>query len=175
MCGAYPACVWKTIAHLCIDAGLWFTHMVPGLWWINLMILYFTMMWKQYSFHRKHPSNFDFWSFPELVICSGEADGNPLQYSCLENPMDGGAWWATVHGVAKSWTQLSDFTFTFHFHALEKEMATHSSVLAWRIPGTVEPGGLPSMGSHRVGHDWSDLAAAAAFKSSLRRPCMVYL
>ena len=61
---------------------------------------------------------------------------NPLQYSCLENPMDGGAWWATVHGVAKSWTQLSDFTFTFHFRALEKEMATHSSVLAWRIPGT---------------------------------------
>ena len=71
--------------------------------------------------------------------------------------MDGGAWWATVHGVAKSRTRLSDFTLTFHFHALEKEMATHSSVLAWRIPGTGEPGGLPSMGSHRVGHDWSDL------------------
>ena len=67
-----------------------------------------------------------------------------------------------VHGVAKSRTWLSDFTFTFHFHALEKEMATHSSVLAWRIPGMVEPGGLPSMGSHRVGHYWSDLAAAAA-------------
>ena len=76
-----------------------------------------------------------------------------LQYSDLENPMDGGAWWAAVHGVAKSQTQLSDFTFTFHFHALEEEMATHSSVLAWRIPGTGEPGGLPSMGSHRVGHD----------------------
>ena len=75
---------------------------------------------------------------------------------------NGKAWWAAVHGVAKSWTGLSDFTFTFHFHALEKEMATHSSVLAWRIPGTEEPGGLPSMGSHRVGHDWSDLAAAAA-------------
>ena len=74
--------------------------------------------------------------------------------------MDGGAWWAAVHGVAKSRTWLSDFAFTFHFHALEKEMATHSSVLAWRIPGTGEPGGLPSMGSHRVGHDWSDLAAA---------------
>jgi len=84
------------------------------------------------------------------------------QYSCLENPMDGGAWWAAVHGVSKSRTRLSDFTFTFHFHALEEEMATHSSVLAWRIPGTGEPGGLPSMGSHRVGHDWSDLAAAAA-------------
>ena len=78
--------------------------------------------------------------------------------------MDGEAWWAAVHGVAESWTWLSDFTFTFHFHTLEKEMATHSSVLAWRIPGTGEPGGLPSMGSHRVGHDWSDLAVASAGK-----------
>ena len=76
--------------------------------------------------------------------------------------MDGGAWWAAVHGVAKSWTRLSNFTFTFHFYALEKEMAPHSSVLAWRIPGTGEPGRLPSMGLHRVRHDWSDLAAAAA-------------
>ena len=83
----------------------------------------------------------------------GEGNGNPLQCSCLEGPMDGGAWWAAVQGVAKSQTRLSDFTFTFHFHALEKEMATHSSVLAWRIPGTGEPGGLPSMGSHRVGQD----------------------
>ena len=83
----------------------------------------------------------------------GEGNGNPLPYSCLENPMDGGVWWAVVHGVAKSRTRLSDFTFTFHFHALEKEMATHSSVLAWRIPGTGEPGGLLSVGSHRVGHD----------------------
>ena len=82
-----------------------------------------------------------------------EGNGTPLQYSCLENPMDGGAWWAAVHGVTKGRTQLSDLTFTFHFHALEKEMATHSSVLAWRIPGTGEPGGLPSMGSRRVGHD----------------------
>ncbi|XP_024846140.2 LOW QUALITY PROTEIN: interferon-inducible protein AIM2 [Bos taurus] len=84
---------------------------------------------------------------------NGEGNGTPLQYSCLENPMDGGAWLAAVHRVAKSWTRLSDFTFTFHFHALQKEMATHSSVLAWRIPGTVEPGGLRSVGSHRVGHD----------------------
>ena len=91
----------------------------------------------------------------------GEGNGTPLQYSCLENPMDGGAWWAAVHRVAKSRTWLSDFLFTFHFHALEKEMATHFSVLAWRIPGTGEPGGLLFMGSHRVGHDWSDLAAAA--------------
>ena len=82
-----------------------------------------------------------------------EGNGTPHQYSCLENPMDKGAWKAAVHGVARSGIQLSDFTFTFHFHALEKEMATHSSVLAWRIPGTAEPGGLPSMGSHRVEHD----------------------
>ena len=86
-------------------------------------------------------------------IANGEDDGTPLQYSCLENPRDGGAWWAAVHGVAKSRTRLSDFTLTFHFHALEKEMATHSSVLAWRIPRTGEPGGLQSLGSHRVGHN----------------------
>ena len=90
----------------------------------------------------------------------GEGNGTPLQYSCLENPMNRRAWWAAVHGVAKSQTWLSDFPFTFHFHALEKEMAAHSSVLAWRIPGPGEPGGLPSMGSHRVRYDWSNLAAA---------------
>ena len=101
---------------------------------------------------------FHYWS--EQLHTQG--NGTPLQYSCLENPTDGGACWAAVHGVSKSWTQLSDFTFPFHFHALEKEMATHSSVLAWRIPGTGEPGGLPSMGSHRVEHDWCNLAAAAA-------------
>ena len=82
--------------------------------------------------------------------------------------MDGGAWWAAVHGAVKSRTRPSDFPFTFHFHALEKEMAPHSSVLAWGIPGTGEPGGLSSMGSHRVGHDRRDLAAAAAtLKSNL--------
>ena len=101
-------------------------------------------------------------SFYLHIFVSQEGNGTPLQYSCLENPMDGGAWWAAAHGVAEGRTRLSDFTFTFHFHALEREMTTHSSVLAWRIPGTGEPGGLPSMGSHRVGHDWSDLAAAAA-------------
>ena len=90
-------------------------------------------------------------TLPRFVI--GEGSGTPLQYSCLENPMDRGAWKAAVHRVAKSQTRLSNFTFTFHFHALEKEMATHSSVLAWRIPGLGEPGGLPSMGSHRVGHN----------------------
>ena len=91
----------------------------------------------------------------------GEGNGNPLQHSCLENPMNRGAWKAAVHGITEGQTRLSDFTFTFHFPALEKEMATHSSVLAWRIPGMGEPGGLPSMGSHRVRHNWSDLAAAA--------------
>ena len=83
----------------------------------------------------------------------GEGNGTPLQYTCLENPMDRGAWKAAVHGVAAGQTRLSDFTFTFHFNALEKEIATHSSVLAWRIPGTGEPGRLPPMVSHRVGHD----------------------
>ena len=86
--------------------------------------------------------------------------------SCADS-VDGGAWWAAVHGVSKSRTRLSGFTFTFHFPALEKEMATHSSVLAWRIPGAGEPGGLPSLGSHRVGHDWSDSAAAAAAQGRL--------
>ena len=99
---------------------------------------------------------------------NGEGNGTPFQSSCLENPMDGGAWWGAVHGVAKSWKRLSNSTFTFDFHALEKEMATHSSVLAWRILGTAEPGGLLSMGSHRVRHDWSDLAAAAAAAASER-------
>ena len=109
----------------------------------------------------------------------GEGNGNPLQFSCLDNPMDGGAWWAAVSGVARSRTRLSDFTFTFHFHALEKEMATHSSVPAWRIPGAGEPGGLWSLGLHRVGHDWSDLAAAAAWVTFLclvsRKPCSKFI
>ena len=94
-------------------------------------------------------------------------NGNPLQYSCLESPMDGRAGRAAVHGVGKSQTQLSDFTFTFHFHALEKEMATHSSVLAWRIPGMGEACGLPSMGLRRVGHYWNDLAAALPLGSKI--------
>jgi len=79
-------------------------------------------------------------NYPHFMDGAGEGNGTPLQYSCLENPMDGGAWWAAVQGVPKSRTRLSDFTFTFHFPALEKEMATHSSVLVWRIPGTGEPG-----------------------------------
>ena len=116
---------------------------------------------------RKKKNKYLFLNYYELEGDFGEGNGTPLQYSCLENPMDRGARWAAWglndHGVVKSRTRLSDFTFTFHFHALEEEMATHSSVLAWRIPGIGEPGGLPhSTGSHRVGHDWSDLAAAAA-------------
>ena len=145
----------------------------------SAIYFYFTFSWPCHYLHRFR-TNLSF-SYGDLIkICNrnvtlktkshlirygrltiGEGNGTPLQYSCLENPMHGGAWWAAVHGVTKSWTRLSDFTFTFHFPALEKEMATHSSVLAWRIPGTGEPGGLPSIGSHRVGHDWSDLAAAA--------------
>ena len=103
--------------------------------------------------------------------------GIPLQYSCLENSMDGGAWWAAVHGVAKSQKRLSDFTFTFHFHALEKEMATHSSVLAWRIPGMAAPGRLESMGSLRVGHDWVTSLSVFTFMHWRRRwqPTPVFL
>ena len=91
--------------------------------------------------------------FHVLLSCIGEGNGNPLQRSCLENPRDWEAWWAAIYGVTQSQTLLSDFTFTFYFHALEKEVATHSSVLAWRIPGTGKPGGLLSTGSHRVRHD----------------------
>ena len=88
-----------------------------------------------------------------MRMSTREGNGTPFQYSCLENPMDREAWQVAVHGIARSRTQLSDFPFTFHFHALEKEMATHSSVLAWKIPGTEEPVGLLSMESHRVKHD----------------------
>ena len=109
-------------------------------------------------------------------IVNGEGNGTPLQYSCLENPMDGGAWKATVHGVAEGRTWLSYFTYAFHFHPLEKEMAAHSSVLAWRIPGTGEPGRLPSMGWHRVRHDWSDLVVVVVtlwntWLKTLLKPC----
>ena len=105
--------------------------------------------------------------FGMLQSLAGEDNGTPLRYSCLLPWTEEPGRLHAVHGVAKSRTRLRDFTFTFHFHALEKEMATHSSVLAWRIPGTGEPGGLPSMGLHRVGHDWSELAAAAAASFNL--------
>ena len=114
---------------------------------------------------------------PDPCYLAGEGSGTPLQYSCLENPLDGGAWCAAVHGVPKSRTRLSDFTFTFHCHALEKEMATHSSVLAWRIPGTGEPGGLLSMGSLRVGHDWATSLSLFTFMHWRRKwqPTPVFL
>ena len=104
------------------------------------------------NFTKKCSTFHETFSILQFALCL-VLNGNPLQYSCPEVPMDGGAWWAAVHGVAKSRTRLSNFTFTFHFHALEKEMATHSSVLAWRIPGMGEPGGLLSVRLHRVGHD----------------------
>ena len=100
------------------------------------------------------------WTELNWVLHLGEGNGTPLQYSCMENPMDGRAWWAAIYGVTKSQTQLSDFTFTFHFYVLEKEKITHSSFLAWTIPGTGKPGRLLSVGLHRVRHAWSDLAAA---------------
>ena len=87
------------------------------------------------------------------VVFSWFFNGIPLQYYCLEHPMDRGGWKAAVHGVIEGQTQLRDFTFTFHFHALEKEMATHSSTFAWKIPWVEKPGRLQSMGSQRVGHD----------------------
>ena len=106
-----------------------------------------------------------------------EGNGTPLQHSCLENAMDGGAWWAAVHEVTTSRTQLSDFTFTFHFHALEKAMAPHSSTVAWRIPWTEEPGGLQSMGSLRVGHDWVTSFSLFTFMHWRRQwhPTLVFL
>ena len=99
----------------------------------------------------QHRQNFP--GIPKCNLYIREGNGTPLQYSCLENPMDRGTWQAAVHEIAKNRTRLSNFTFTFHFHALETEMATHSSVPAWRIPGTEEPGRRLSMGSQRVRHD----------------------
>ena len=130
---------------------------------VKSMRYYFTLRpanitdWKYQTFLKTRVNYYTF-----LVEVPEKAMAPHSSTLGLENPRDGGAWWAAVHGVTKSQTRLRDFPFTFHFHALEKEMATHSSVLAWRILGMREPDGLPSMGSHRVGHDWSDLAAAAA-------------
>ena len=150
----------------------------PTMFRLCLMLAITWLLWISAKNTEVEIRNYDFWSGSTVnyLCCLRQAVkyllcliylymtmyGTPLQYSRLENPMDGGAWWAAVHGVTKSRTRLSYFTFTFHFHALEKEMATHSSVLAWRVPGTAEPGGLLSMGSHRVGHDWSDLAACTS-------------
>ena len=140
---------------------------------VDIGLLQFPLSWNVSSAYLHFPRNVSIstQSSNQLVLSStkyGEGNGIPLQYSCLENPMDGGAWWAAVHGVAGSRTRLSDFTFIFHFHALEKEMATHSSILAWRIPGTTgEPGGLPSMGSHRVRHDSFSIYKLYSNNSSL--------
>ena len=123
-------------------------------------------------------SNFwQIWKNTTVNIHIWESNGAPLQFSCLENPVDGRAWWAAVHGVAKSWTRLSDFTFTFHFRALEKEMATHSSALAWRIPGMADPGELPAMGSHRVRHNWATSLSLFTFMRWRRiwQPTAVFL
>ena len=119
-----------------------------------------------WGYLEKVKFHFPFQTLGDIVKCcfimscaetfTGEGNGNPLQYSCLENSMDRGAWQAAVHGVTKSRTRLRDFTFTFHFHALEKEMATHSSVLAWRIPGT----GVTPVGCHPWGHTESDTTEA---------------
>ena len=155
---------WQATAHGVAKSQTWLsnfhkhTPQLSGNYIINgLSILYC-------GFSERNRFEIAFHWFLESSILIGEGNGNPLQYSCMENPMDGGAWWAAVPGVAKSPMWLSNFTFTFHFHALEKEMAPHSSTLAWRIPGMEEPGRLPSMGLHRVGHDWSDLAVAAALE-----------
>ena len=150
---------------------------IPKVYFIGNIV----MVPKGYGYHLpvapevRQRFSLPFWK-SILCIChlvnrlSGEGNGTPLQYSCLENPMDGGACRLQSMG-SLSRTRLSNFTFTFHFHALEKAMATHSSVLAWRIPGTGEPGGLPSMGSHRLGHDWSDLAAANRLRITTHFSC----
>ena len=147
-CGVCP-CGWG-----CISV-LWY---FPG--WRSLCLCSGWWSWSSSLWRAVQRPIVDFGVSVDSI---GDGNGTRLQFSCLKNPMDGRAWQATVHGVAKSQTGLSNFTLTFPFHALEKEMASHSSVLTWRIPGTGEPGGLLSMGLHRVGHNWSDLAAAAAF------------
>ena len=122
----------------------------------NFILLHIAVQFSQHHLLKRLP----FLHCIVLPPLSGEGNGNPLQYSCLENPVDRGAWWAAIHGITQSQTQLKWLSM----HACIGEgHGTHSSVLAWRIPGTEEPGGLPSMGSHRVGHNWSDLAAAASF------------
>ena len=137
-----------------VSKSIWEEAMAPhSSTWLN----YFTFTFRFHALEKEMATH-------SSVLCS-----------CLENPRDGGAWKAAVHGVTEGRTWLSDFTFTFHFHALEKEMATHSSVLTWRIPGTGEPSGLPSMGSHRVGYDLSDLAAAAGPSVLLQMSLFHYL
>ena len=137
---------WPTIpVYLGLRAGSWDTELsVLQLESTGQTRTHWHPFWKSHLYEISH-----YLEWPD-----GERNGTPLQYSCLENTMGGGAWWAAVHGVEKSWTRLSDFTFTFHFHALEKEMAPHSSPLAWKIPWMEEPGRLQSTGSLRIGHNW---------------------
>ena len=151
----------------CSDLVLCYFVLILPSWWSNFLLC-FIFLWNIYYhlplfyicllFNCLSPP-LELHETKTPLLCSqvygisGEGNGTPLQYSCIENPMDGGAWWAAFHGVSTSQSWLSDFTFTFHFHAMEKEMATYSSVLVWRIPGTADPGGLLSMGLHRVGHD----------------------
>ena len=159
----FPPCVFQAVLFpLLYISKIFLKQVLVGGMMIKFLVDSLAIWFRNHLpcyLHNKHNIC---WFFINSTLMNLNFNGTPLQYSCLENPMDGGAWKASVHGIAEGWTQLSDFTFTFHFHALEKEMATHSSVLAWRIPGTGEPGGLPSMESHRFGHNWSDLAAAAA-------------
>ena len=167
-------CISMFIPVLFIIAKIWRQPKCPPIdeWIKKLWDIYTHTHTHIYTYNGYYSTiKISFFLWLSSIHC-GEGSGTPLQCSCLENPMDGGAWWATVHGVAESRTRLTDFTFIFHSYALEKEMATHSSVLAWRIPGTGEPGGLPSMGSHRVGHDWIDLEAAAAAAVSIVCICI---
>ena len=156
-----PQCFWYSSMLLCVHS-FFFLNLQELFFCMNRskFVYPFSCWWIFGLFPALAEWIFSFQLIPNYWFI-GEGNGTPLQYSCLENPMDGGAWKAAVHGVAEGRTWLSDFTFTFHFHALEKAMATHSSVLGWRIPGTGHPGGLLSMALHRVGHDWSDSAAAA--------------
>ena len=148
------------------NKGCWLTGIPPGRKWVSTTTSHHSQIKKKKKFRWFNCVHG--FAHPKLLTQTLQRLShriwilNKTLCSCLENPMDRGAWWAAVYGVAQSRTRLSDFIFTFHFHALEKEMAAHSSVLAWRIPGTGEPGGLLSMGSPRVGHDWRNLAAAAA-------------
>ena len=185
--------IWKSLVHIFLKLGLEnFEHYFASMWnecncaavwtFFGIALLWdwnenwsFPVLWPWLSFPYllaywvQHFNSIIFISFIVSLytfsMFNGEENGNPLQYSCLENPMDGRTWWAAVRGVTKSQTRLSNFTFTFQFHALERKMATYSSILAWRIPGMEEPGGLPSIASCRFRHDWSNLAAAVCLKT----------
>ena len=146
--------IWNTVKIIVLKSLLFIPSSV--LFWSQFWFIDFSHQDGLYFPASMHIWLFFYWMLDIVMEKAMAPHSSTLAWKI---PLDGGAWKAAVHGVAEGWTRLRDFTFTFHFHALEKEMATHSSVLAWRIPGMGEPGGLPSMGSHRVRHDWSDLAA----------------